>query len=70
LFDLRPSLLGLGFGRGDHHEVIGVADEPPTVLVEFPVQVIENDVGQQRTDDASLGRAHCGRFEDPVVHHP
>src|SRR6185436_21014341 len=39
-------------------------------LVELPVQMVQDDVGQQRADDASLGSADRGGFEHAVFHHP
>ena len=46
-------LFGLRLGRAEHHEVIGIAREAIAGLMKLPVQVIENDVGQQRRDDPS-----------------
>ena len=62
-------LLSLSGGKAKHHEVIGLTHEAIAVFVKPPIQMMEHDVGQQRTDDASLGRTHRGRFEDTVFHH-
>ena len=46
-------LLSLSGGAAEHHEIVGIAHEAIAALMKPPVQMIENDVGQQRTDDPS-----------------
>ena len=53
LLHQNPRLLSLGACLGDHHKVVGISGESIAVLVQLPVQVIENDVGQQRRNDPS-----------------
>src|SRR5215470_2694255 len=67
--DQSLSLLSLGLGLAEHDEVIGVSHEAKAVLIELPVQVVEDGVGQQRTDDAPLGSAHRSRLKDAVLHY-
>jgi hypothetical protein len=51
--DLDPSLFGLGAALTEHHEVVGIAHEAKADFVQMPVEPVEDDVGQQRGDDAS-----------------
>ena len=67
--DLRPSLFGLGAVLTKHHEVIGVAHETQTELLEVPVEPVEDDVCQQGGDDSALWRALGGRQEPTVFKH-
>src|SRR5205823_8206910 len=62
-------LLSLGFGLAEHHEIIGIAHEAIAEFVELPVQMVKDDVGQQRAGDASLGGADRGGFEHAIFHH-
>ena len=51
--DLGPSLFGLGAVLTKHDEVIGVAHEAQTELIEMPVEPVEDDVCQQGGDYSS-----------------
>jgi hypothetical protein len=68
-FDLGPSLFGLGAVLTEHNEVIGVAHEAQTELIEVPVEPVEDDVCQQGRDNSALGRALGGRQEPTVFKH-
>src|SRR6266446_552090 len=67
--DLGLGLLSLGSGLAEHHEIIGVTHEAVAELVELPVQMVEDDVGQQRAGNAPLGSANRGRLEHAIFHH-
>ena len=67
--DEGQSLLCFGVGLTEHHEVVGVAREAEAESVEMPVQMVQDDVSQQRADDPSLGGANRGGLEDTVFHH-
>jgi len=67
--DLGPSLFGLGAVLTKHNEVIGVAHEAQTELIEVPVEPVEDDVCQQGGDDSALWRALGGRQEPTVFKH-
>src|SRR5438445_3437766 len=66
--DLSLGLLSLGGGLAEHDKIIGIAHEAIAEFVELPIQMVENDVGQQRTGDPSLGSANRGGLEDTVLH--
>ena len=51
--DLSLGLLSLGLGLTEHDEIVGVAYEAIAELVELPIQIVQDDVGQQRTGDSS-----------------
>lgn len=68
--DQSHSLFRLWFGLAENDKVVCIPDMPETGLFELPIQVIENDVGQQRRNNASLRRAHGCGFEDTGFHHP
>ncbi len=59
----------MGAGLTQNHEVIGITHEAKAALVELPVQIVEDDVGQQGTDDPPLGGARRCRLEDALFHH-
>ena len=67
--DLGPGLFGLGAVLTQHDEVIGVAHEAQTELIEVPVEPVEDDVCQQGGDDSALRRALGGRQEPTVFKH-
>lgn len=67
--DLGPSLFGLGAVLTKHDEVIGVAHEAQTELVEMPVEPVEDDVCQQGGDYSALWRALGSRQEPTVFKH-
>jgi hypothetical protein len=67
--DLGPSLFGLGAVLTKHDEIIGVAHEAQTELLEVPVEPVEDDVCQQGGDDSALRRALGGRQEPTVFKH-
>ena len=69
LRDLSLGLLSLGGGLAQDHKVIGVAHEAVAEFVELPVQMVQDDVGQQRAGDAPLGSADRGRLEHAIFHH-
>ncbi|MEZ6039783.1 MAG: hypothetical protein R3C20_04710 [Planctomycetaceae bacterium] len=47
-----------GFSRfGKHEEVVGIADEMQTTMLQFPVEVIQQDVRQDRRQRTALHRA-------------
>src|SRR5436309_13060431 len=63
-------LLGLGLGLGQHHKVVGIPREAETGGVELPIQMIENDVGKKRRNDATLWSADGRWLEPTVFYHP
>src|SRR5437867_8095360 len=67
--DLSLGLLSLGLGLAQHDKVISIAHEAVAELVELPIQMVQDDVGQQRAGDASLGSANCGGLEHAIFHH-
>src|SRR6266436_2901739 len=66
--DLGLGLLSLGSGLAEHHKVIGVAHEAVAELVELPVQMVQDDVGQQRAGNPALRGADRGRLEHAIFH--
>ena len=58
-------LLGLTPGPAEHDEIIGVAHEAQTVLVEVLIQGMEGDVGEQRGNDAPLRRPRGSGLNTP-----
>src|SRR2546425_9552403 len=39
-------------------------------MVHLPIQVVQNNVGQEWGNDSTLWRANGSGFEDSIVHHP
>jgi hypothetical protein len=67
---LNPSqcLFRLTPGWAENDEIVSVANKLQAGFFELPIQVIEDDVGQQGRDDPSLGRADVSRHADTVLH--
>ena len=61
-------LFRLGSGFDQHHEVIGIPYETVSVLIEVPVEPVEDDVSQKGTDDPSLWRPFSRRDKLTVLH--
>lgn len=65
------------FVLDEHAEIVGIAHEPQTPTLWLPVQLVQDDVGQQRRERAALRRPFAGggsraigkhdlRFEQPM----
>src|SRR3989454_7956625 len=63
-------LFSLVLGLTENHEVVGITHEPKTGMVHLPIQVVQNNVGQEWGNDSTLWRANGSGFEDSIVHHP
>ena len=63
------SLLSLAVRATQDHEIIGIAHEAEAGLCQTLVEAVEDDVGEQRTDDAALGSAGGGRVKLQPFHH-
>ena len=63
-------LLDADLGPAENHEIVGVAHEAVAGVVELPVEAVQSDVGKQGGYDPSLRRAHRGRLEHALLHHP
>ena len=53
----------------ENDEIVGIANKPQAGLFELPIQVIEDDVGQQGGNHTALRRADGSGLEDTVLHH-
>ena len=52
----KERLLGLGLGFAQNDEIICVSDKVGTLCVQYPIKVIEDDIGQEWEYDATLKR--------------
>jgi hypothetical protein len=49
--------------------VVRIADEAMTTFLKLPIQIVEEDVGQERRQGTSLGHTLWGMLEATVNHH-
>src|SRR5919197_3210329 len=62
-------LFGLAPSWTEDHEVVGVSNEPKSCVVHLPIQVVEDNVGQEWGNDPTLWGANGSGFKDSIVHH-
>lgn len=67
---MSQSLFGLGLRLAEDDKIIGIAREAQAEFVELPIEVIENDVRQERGNDSPLGRASGGSQKATVLENP
>src|SRR5271165_7354898 len=62
-------LLDLGLVGTQDHKIVGITHKAIAGVVEFPVEAVERDVGEQGGNDAPLRRADRSRSEFAFLHH-
>src|SRR6266571_2934576 len=63
-------LFGLARSLTENHEVIGITNKPVTRVIQLPVQMVQNNICQERRNHAALWCADRRRFKHAIVHHP
>src|SRR5438093_13196178 len=56
---------GLFWSWGENHEIVGITNKAKADAVQLPIQVVQNNGGQQWGYDPTLRSANGGGFEDP-----
>src|SRR3972149_12088912 len=56
-------LFGLAGSLTENHEVIGITNKPVTGMIQLPVQIVENNICQERGNDTALWCADGSRFK-------
>src|SRR5919198_3488513 len=62
-------LFGLVPVGAENHEVVGVSHEPKARVMHLPIQVVEDNVGQEWGNHPTLWSANGSGFKDSIVHH-
>ena len=51
-------LFGLVWRLTDNHEVIGITNKPITGMIQLPIQMVEDNVGQKRRNDSPYAKGN------------
>ena len=67
LLDQSQGLFGLVLGLTQNHEVVGITHKPQTRVIQLPVQLVQNKVGQKRRDHAAHTIDNLARSTDQMT---